>query len=414
MPAAAALSFGVDLLLSCWTGNTLQIDEPTLGEAMPYNSTLPDLQLATPATLLSATTTGPMGAEQGSIDSIPTVNFPDSSLQYPDYWALPPTPELDLHTSSFFDRNFQLPDSMEAIGPNTEDGIALTTNAELYGQLCVNHVNLDSSLLTRNSSVDVMDRNLSQNTYGCKRAVEFSRSQGKRRSSARNSSSPGNDQLQGYLFQERQKCESQGLLPPEGTYFNLSVQRSLNGLESKHSDALVTVLITIASSRSILALRDIICRERTHRSPHSCCLRNGISPKERFGMIQELDQKSAFIKLVTWCHILELFNESGGPEARSSAGYVITTATNFEHQTKTFGNPVNQDDSKVTRSMMKDIFPDLLPTAEGYQRKFAAVKRLRKLGKRLHTLASKFGRGVFGLMLDCDPTSNSMMISENM
>ena len=131
-------------------------------------------------------------------------------------------------------------------------------------------------------------------------------------------------------------------------------------------------------------------------------------------MIQQLGQQLAFIKLVKWCHVIKLFKESGGPEARSSTGYVITTATNFGHQTKTSGNPVNQDDSKVTRSMMKDIFPDLLPTGEAYRRKFSAVKRLRKLGKRLHTLASKFGRGVFGLMLDCDPTSTSMAISENM
>ena len=96
---------------------------------------------------------------------------------------------------------------------------------------------------------------------------------------------------------------------------------------------------------------------------------------------------------------------------RSSTGYAITTSasTSFEHQTKTFGNPGN-----VALSMMKDIFLDMLPTTEDYQRKSSVIKGMRRLGKRLYLLASKFGKGVFGLMLDCSPTSNPMMISDEM
>ena len=69
---------------------------------------------------------------------------------------------------------------------------------------------------------------------------------------------------------------------------------------------------------------------------------------------------------------------------RSSTGYAITTSasTSFEHQTKTFGNPGN-----VARSMMKDIFLDMLPTMEDYQRKSSVIKGMRKLGKRLYLLA---------------------------
>lgn len=416
MPAAAAFSSGVDQILACWTGNMLQTDEQTSGETTSYNGTLPDLQLETPATLLSAPTTGPIGAEQGLVNSIPAVNVPrSSSLLYPDHWALPPTPELGLHTSSLFDEFVQLPGSTEAIGTSAEERMTLATNLELSDQLSVNYGHPNPSLSTRSSCLDTMDRNLSQNTSGCKRAVESRRSSRKRRRSTENPSlPPGNDRLQRYLFQERQKCESEGLPPPQDTYFNLDVQRTLYSLESKHFDVLATALITVASSRSILALRDIICSERTHRSLQSCCLRDGILPKERFGIIRKLDQKSAFIKLVKWCHTLELFKESGGPEARSSTGYVITTSASFEHQTKSFGNPGNQDDSNVARSMMKDIFPDMLPTMEEYQRKLSVIKGMRKLGKRLHILALKFGRGVFGLMLDCSPTSNRMTFSDDM
>ena len=414
-PAAVAFSSGVDRILDCWTGNMLQTDEQTSGETTSYNGTLSDLQLAAPATLLSEPTTGSIATEQGLVNSISAVNVPGStSVLYPDHWALPPTPELGLHTSNLFDEFVQLPGSTEAIGTSAEERMTLATNLELSDQPSVNYGHLNPNLSTRSSFLDIMDRNLSQNTSGCKRAVGPRGSSRKRKRSTGNPSLPlGNDQLKRYLLQERQKCESEGLPPPQDTYFNLKVQQTLYSLESKHFDVLATALITTASSRSILALRDIICSERTHRSLQSCCLRDGILPEERFGIIRKLDQKSAFIKLVKWCHTLELFKECGGPEARSSTGYVITTSASFEHQTKTVGNPGNQDDSNVARSMMRDIFPDMLPETEEYQRKLPMIKGMRKLGKRLHILDSNFGRGVFGLMLDCS-TSNHMTVSDDM
>lgn len=392
----------------------MQTEEQTSGEITSYNGTFSDLQLATPATLLSAPTTGSVGTEQGLVNSIPAVNVPgSSSVMYSDHWALPPTPELSLHTSGLFDEFFQLPGSTEAIGTSAEECMTLATNLELSDQLSVNYGHLDPSLSTRSSCLDTTDRNRSQNTSGCKSVVESPGSSRKRkRSTGDPSLSLGNDRLQRYLFQESQKCESEGLPPPQDTYFNLNVRQDLYSLESKYFDVLVTALVTIASSQSILALRDIICNERTHRRLQSFCLRDGISPEERFGIIRKLDKKSAFIKLVKWCHTLELFKECGGPEARSSTGYVITTSASFEHQTKTVGNPGNQDDSIVARSMMEGIFPDMLPVMEEYQEKLPMIKRMRKLGKRLHILASKFGRGVFGLMLD-DSTSNHMVVSED-
>lgn len=409
MPAATAFSLGVDQILACWTGNTFQTDEQTSGESTSYNSTLPDLRLARSATVLSPT--GPIRTDQGLV--IPAVNVPGSSSLNPGRWTLAPTPELGHHTSILFDEFAQLPGSTEAIEANTVERMELATNFELSDQLNVNYGHPSPSL-TRSSCLDTMSQNLSQNTPGCKRAVESHRSSRKRRRSTENPSlPPGNDQLQRYLCQERQNCVSEGLPPPQDTYFNLDVQRTLCSLETKHFDFL-SALITVASSRSILALRDIICSERTHRSLQSCCLRDGISPKERFGIIRELDQKSVFIKLVKWCHTLELFEKSGGPEAQSSTGYAITTSTSFEHQIKTLGNPANQDDANVARSMMRDIFPETLPTMDDYQRKLSVIKGMRKLGKRLHILTSKFGRGIFALMLDYSPTNNPMIVSDNM
>lgn len=52
--------------------------------------------------------------------------------------------------------------------------------------------------------------------------------------------------------------------------------------------------------------------------------------------------------------------------------------------------------------MMKAIYPDLQPGAPGYRTKHNSIKKLRVLGKRLHILAQKFGRGMLGLLSPLD------------
>lgn len=89
---------------------------------------------------------------------------------------------------------------------------------------------------------------------------------------------------------------------------------------------------------------------------------------------------------------------------------MITTSADFVSQSRNFGNPGHTDDANVSLAMLKEIFPNLSPNAEGYEKKLSAIRKLRKLGKRLNTLTMRFGRGVIGLMLD----SSMVLVSDNM
>lgn len=216
--------------------------------------------------------------------------------------------------------------------------------------------------------------------------------------------------IRGHLSEEMAKCMSQGFPPPTDTYFTPIIQKKALELENESLGNLSMILVTIACPHSIIALREIIRKERGHRSLQSCFLRDGISRQERYEIIHELDRRTAIIQLVRWYHILDLFRECGGSETRSTTGYVITTSADFVSRSRNFGNPGHTDDANVSLAMLKEIFPNLSPNAEGYEKKLSAIRKLRKLGKRLNTLTMRFGRGVIGLMLD----SSMVLVSDNM
>ena len=85
-------------------------------------------------------------------------------------------------------------------------------------------------------------------------------------------------------------------------------------------------------------------------------------------MVQKLDQSATFMQLMKWLHIVELFQECGGPETRSYTGYVVNTPANFGTQTKMPGNQRNWEETQVALSMMSEVFPDMKSTDELYEK----------------------------------------------
>ncbi|KAB8232589.1 uncharacterized protein BDW43DRAFT_311974 [Aspergillus alliaceus] len=209
-----------------------------------------------------------------------------------------------------------------------------------------------------------------------------------------------------FQAQKRTKTTAQGLLPLQPTYFRQRIQDQLLGVKN---ELLVMLAITIASPQQIVALREILRNERAGKSLQSCFLRGGISRRERVGIILELDRRLSVTQLTRWYHIIDLFEGCGGPKTRSITGYVVTTTADFQSQKQAFGNPSHKDDANVAQAMMKDIFPDAQPGTEEYKKKSNAIKRIRKLGQRLHILVERFGRGVLGLMLGLDRGDSANM-----
>ncbi|KAL4777961.1 hypothetical protein BJX76DRAFT_363183 [Aspergillus varians] len=203
-----------------------------------------------------------------------------------------------------------------------------------------------------------------------------------------------------FLAQERAKCKDERLLP-EHAYFNTNIQNAM----SEFDEPLATLLITIAAPQRIASLRDIICSARVEKPLRKYVLKSEMIPRERVKMILELDERVAGTQLVRWYHIVALFEACGGPETPSMTRFVNNMPATFQPQKRgCFGNPANKDDANVAQAMMEEIYSDFQPGTAEYRAKLTACKKLRQLGRRLHMLVEKFGRGVLGLMIpfDCE------------
>ncbi|RAK98155.1 uncharacterized protein BO80DRAFT_480584 [Aspergillus ibericus CBS 121593] len=205
--------------------------------------------------------------------------------------------------------------------------------------------------------------------------------------------------LREFLNKERMKCSAQHLPPPEETYFTPEIHNALRSPTHESIKPLLPLLITMGSPDAIVSLRGMICNIRAQPSCHSCRLQDGLSPARRYSLIEQLEHSASTMQLMKWYHIYELFRECGGPDTVSSSGYANSTPASFPIGQKCLGNPVHHGDANVSKTMMKDIFPDMDPSTDEYKKQFRRIQKLRKLGQRLHALIDKFGKGILGLMV---------------
>jgi hypothetical protein len=206
-----------------------------------------------------------------------------------------------------------------------------------------------------------------------------------------------------FLAQEAAKFKVRGVLP-EITYFNDDIRDAM----SKFDKSVTLLFLTIAAPQQIARLREIIRSARDEKLLCAYALTDAISPSIRLQTILHLDQKSKAAQLVRRYHIVALFEACGGPDVCSSTGFVNITSNNFLQQKRSFGNPVNVEDANVASVMMRELYPDLEVGQPAYEAKLKHIKKLRKLGKRLHMLTEKFGRGLLGLMISLGTDGDSV------
>lgn len=237
----------------------------------------------------------------------------------------------------------------------------------------------------------------------------------KRKSSPTRQSQLPNARLERYLSQEEEKCNIQGLPPPQETFFKTHIKERILNFGDGQLDTLGTILIWIAIPSSIAILQEVLRSSRTLVGSRSWHLNRGISNRKRFSIIEELDEQIAYLHLLRRYHILELFEECRGPQTRSCMRLVLATPGDFGQSKKKAGNPGNNAEAQVTETMMKEMFPDMQPDTERYKNKYKVVKRLRQLGRRLHIMVTHFGKGILGLMPDHSLTGPSHLgISDQM
>ena len=222
---------------------------------------------------------------------------------------------------------------------------------------------------------------------------------------------PNETLLEQLIAHERRKFENQGR--QDSFIFSLT-QESISGLGAeRHSWTLRVFFFAVASSHSMLTLRDILraCRDRTTGDLSEPM--QGLSTAKRLEFIEHLEGNLAYFSLLRRCHILKLFMDNFDPSRQAEGGFIVQTQESISNTgRKKSGNPSHVAHSEMTKSMIQEIYPELQPNTPGYQTKYRSVSELRKLGKRLHFLTTMFGYGILGLLPST--TGSDLCISDSM
>ena len=263
---------------------------------------------------------------------------------------------------------------MSGIGESLEPSLRESPNAPRT----MNIANLESPHSTRNVTYVQKKRKLPASTT---------------RESAKSS------RLLSYITSEKQRCQSFGL-PFSETEFDLAFNKIPNmSLDAHELVTLKTLYFAIGSPESLVALQEVFKVQR--RTIAGKMPREGynLSPAERVKVIECITPNIAYHILRKRCHIYQLFIDSNKESRKSSDGFVIDTVqsmtTQSRHQT---GNPNNLENSRISELILKELYPTLEPSSEGYKEKKRFVRNLRRLGGRFDLMVRKFGYGILALL----------------
>lgn len=204
-------------------------------------------------------------------------------------------------------------------------------------------------------------------------------------------------QIENYIRFEQDRCRALGLpLPQADLASTLEADKVAVG-----DNDLVTLNILyfgIASPESLVTLRDLASVQRRPFTGKLTLPRWDLSPKERVEAIEALNDNVMYMSFLKRCHILELFRSLSGSH-KTSDGFVHETIQSISRNPRSqLGNPLVMEDSRISKGMLAQLYPDLDQKSPEYSRKERSVNRLRKIGQRLDLLVQNFGFGMIGLI----------------
>ena len=205
--------------------------------------------------------------------------------------------------------------------------------------------------------------------------------------------------LESYISQHRRKCEKMGLPCPGDFVYSAETKIRLAslGLES-HVNVLRVLSLTIGSCESLVVLKEIL---RAYRDPSSGSLETtrDVSNAKRLETIRSLSGNAAFFNLLKKCHIHRLFTDNKDSLCDPTDNFIISTAMSVTTRPQgETGNPRNSAEAKITKSIMREVYPEVHSNSADYRLKYREVTELRRTGRRLDMLVSRFGLGILGLL----------------
>ena len=203
--------------------------------------------------------------------------------------------------------------------------------------------------------------------------------------------------LEEYISRHRTKYENLGLTYPGDHFDSEETRKHLASLGlGNHADMLKVFSCTIGGHESLIGIKEIL---RAYRNPEIGSLQTPreVSNAKQLQIIQSLERNEAYMSFLKKCHIHQLYMDNIDPLNNSYDNFVVSTTTSQGNRKQT-GNPRNATESRVARSMVMEVYPDVQLNSSAYKQKYREITLLRRSGRRLALLVSHFGKGILGLL----------------
>lgn len=205
--------------------------------------------------------------------------------------------------------------------------------------------------------------------------------------------------LDAYILQHRTRYEKLGL-PCPGDFVEsakIKIRLANLGLDT-HANVLRAFSFAIAGCESLFGLQEILRAYRNNDAGPRILARE-VSNAKRLETIKGLSGEEAYLNLLKNCHVHKLFSENIDPLCNSNDNFIVSTTENVKTRaSKELGNPRNSAESRITKSIMREVYPKVHLKSSDYRSKYDEISGLRRSGRRLDILVSRFGKGILGLL----------------
>lgn len=265
----------------------------------------------------------------------------------------------------------------------------------------VNRSRVEKSTIAQTSGINPMllTRKRTGSTEGNRAIMMANKGSKNHRSSREPLFGEETARLEAYISQRRRKCEQMGLPCPGDFVNNAEISDRLRtlGLDD-YAKILKDFIFTIGGCESLAALKEILraYRNQDVKPPQAA---QEISNATRLKAIKTLGGNAAYMNLLRKCHIHRLFKDNLDPLRNSNDNFVVSTAGSIALRVKrVLGNPRNSAEAEITKSIIREIYPAVHLDSPDYRSKYREISDLRRHGRRLDIIVSRFGIGVLALL----------------
>ncbi len=199
-----------------------------------------------------------------------------------------------------------------------------------------------------------------------------------------------------YVTEDEQRCAEYDLPSP---WLAPAAQLTMQKLaESPARPRMIFLKLWagVCSTFSVVSLQGTMQTARSDMRAEVPPPHMNLSINMRLQVIESAEKCVAGLLLVRRLHVLQLLEAE--PCAVNSGTWINVDMCTGSTKTRRPGNPINVQESEVTKSLLQRFYPDLDPSSDEYVRVYDKLKKLRRLGRRFQMLVSTFGIGILGLL----------------